>query len=461
MQLLIYIFILELCFGFNGKLLVLGGISIRHWLFAVVLVLAYAKALVCFIKKRNEKKSERVAFFRFLQQELASFSKFDWVLLGFVLLHSIWIIFIPCTKLDIEPDALRTALSSGLSISLIALYFPAVYLLRNGQLKWKKYRNFVIGCFIAVAVLHLVLYVLERIQWEQNHTYYFMERVFDFWERLVNGHCETPQILMPKYTVRIIYGFNILIPISFYFIIGQKKKGYVLWALLGVAALFATGTRALIVGTIAGVCVFLLFDCLIHKWNKETVKNLVIKTGLILIFAIAMDSVMFRGMNVTRLLATFSVSQEVLDQGYAQRLEWDNSEYTVENELRGTANSNTTRILQLKELVNKFMEHPWFGHGFTLTAYDMQGVSYIAKVGLAGVLLWAVFLVVLLHRVIRMERRQKGSALPALYLVAAVLVDVMLQSMFGSITMAMAVFLFLDLEDKEIQMQVIEDEKEI
>ena len=48
-----------------------------------------------------------------------------------------------------------------------------------------------------------------------------------------------------------------------------------------------------------------------------------------------------------------------------------------------------------------------------------------------------------------MEKREKGSAIAVVYIVVAVLVDVQLQCMFGSLVMTMAVFLFLDMEYKE------------
>ena len=148
-------------------------------------------------------------------------------------------------------------------------------------------------------------------------------------------------------------------------------------------------------------------------------------------------------------MSSFSVSEEVLEQGSPQSLEWTSSEYSVESEIRGTTNSNSTRILQIKELVKKFMEHPLIGHGFVLHGCDMQGILYIAKVGLLGVFLWGIFLATLLFRVIKMEKREKGSAIAVVYIVVAVLVDVQLQCMFGSLVMAMAVFLFLAMEYKE------------
>ena len=426
-----------------------GGISIRHWLFAIVLILTCGKAFFVFWKKWKKERESCASFTIFLKQELSSFSYCDRILLCFLLLHAIWIVWIPYTKLEINSEALKTAVSSGLSISIMALYFPAVYLLRNETIEWKKYQTFVMGCFIGVAVLHIIMYLLERIQWQQDHSYYFMERVFDAWERLVNGYCEPPQILMPAYAVRIIYGCNILVLMSFYFIMGQTKKKYFLWTLLAIAALFTTGTRSLILGTVAGLFVALCLDYYIHRWNKDTLKKCIVKMGIVLFVSLLMDSVLFQGMNATRVMSSFSVSEKVLEQGYAQKLEWTSSEYSIENEVRGTTNSNSTRLLQVKELAEKFMEHPFIGHGFVLTGYDMQGISYIAKVGLLGVCLWVIFLMTVLLRVIKMEKQQKGSAIATVYIIVAVLVDVQLQSMFGSLVMAMAVFLFLDLEYKE------------
>lgn len=447
-QFIICLFILELFFGLNGKLLVLGGIPIRHWLFAVVIVVASVKALLCFVEKWKEKKAQQIPFRYHLKAELESFSRFDQILLCFLVLHGIWIVLLPCLQRNAHPEVLQTALSSGLAILVMALYFPAVYLLRNGKVKWEKYRRFVIGCFIAVAVWHIGLYILEKIQRNQDHTVYFMERFLAWWEQAVHGHCELPQIVMPKYAVRIIYGCNIFLLMSFYFIVGQRKKIYLLWALLEIAALLTTGTRSLIVGTAAGIAAFLLLGLLIHGWSRKTVMRTVGKAAFVLAATVLMDTVLFQGMNVTRLATSFSVSKEVLESGMAQELTWDNAEYSMANEVRGTINSNTTRLLQIKDLGNRFKEHPLFGHGFTLPGYDMQGVAYLVKVGLVGILLWGVFLGVLLHRVIRMERKEKGSALPAVYVVTAVIADVMLQCMFGSLTIAMAVFVFLDLEDK-------------
>jgi len=451
MQFIIYFFIFELFFGFNGKWLVLGGVSARHWLFAVVLIAVYGKALLFFLKKRKEKKNRSLA--KHIKEELSTFKGFDWFLAAFVALHAIWIVLIPYMQQDTNPGTLGYAISSGLCITLMLLYFPAVYLLRNDQVPWEKYVRFTIGCCVALAILHPVLYVLESIQWQTDHTFYFMERVFNAWEKLVGGHYERQLILMPKYSVRIIYSFSIFIVMSFYFILGRKQKRYVLWALLNIVVLLSTGTRSHSLGVIVGVCAFCFLDMVLHRWTKSDIKKAIGMSLGILVFVLLVDSVAFRGMNVTRMLASFEVSQEALEKGEPQSLTWEDSEYSAEKEIRGTANSNATRILLIRSLWQKIKECPLLGHGFTLPACDMQGLNYIAKVGLAGVALWVVFLVLLLGRVIGMERRARGSALPVIYMVAAVLFDAQLQTVFGSLTMAAAVFLFLDLEYKELEIQ--------
>lgn len=449
MRIIVYLFILELCFGLNGKLLVIRGISVRHWLFAITLVCVCAKAIKCLVTKWENVGKEKKSVGDFIIGEIKTFKKFDAVLLAFMLLHIVWIIIIPSMQLSRNPEALRRGVTSGLSTAIMALYFPSVYLLRNGQVSWGKYRKFVKGCFVAVAVLHVILYVLEKLQWDYDHSVYFMERVFSWWEDLVGGNCQLPRIMMPKYAVRIIYTFNVCILMSFYFIIGKKEKRYFLWMVLEIVALLTTGTRSMILGAVMGVAVFYMLEFLLHGLEGKKIKELIIRCSLIIIIAVAIDFALFQGMNTTRLEASFSVSEDVLAQGKVQQLEWTSSEYSTENELRGTTNSNTTRILQVKELWGKFQEKPLFGHGFEFGVYDMQGVAYLAKTGLVGIFAWVIFLAVLLKRIICMEKKQKGSALSAAFLVAAVLIDVMLQSVFGSLVMSMAVFLFLDLEEKE------------
>ena len=451
MRFLIMLFIFELFFGFNGKWLMIGGISVRHWLFAAVLCAVYGKALYFFAQKHKREKDNSLK--SYLRNELRSFKAFDWFLAAFAALHSIWILVIPYLQQENNPGALKYAIGSGLCIILILLYFPAVYLLRNGQVPWEKYVRFTMGCCVALAVLHPVLYVLETMQWNNDHSVYFMERVFTAWGNLVDGHYDQQAILMPFYSVRIIYPFTIFIVMSFYFIVGRTEKRYVFWTLLNIVALLATGTRSHSLSVIVGVCAFGLLNILIHRRTKLMIKrNLMLSLG-ILIFILVVDAVAFRGMNVTRMLASFKVSEEVLDKGEAQSLIWEDSKYSAEKEIRGTANSNSTRIILIRGLWQKIMERPLLGHGFTLSVCDMQGLNYIAKVGLVGMALWIAFLVVLLKRVIRMEKQVKGSGLPAIYPVAAILFDTQLQCVFGSLTMAAAVFVFLDLENKELEIQ--------
>ena len=448
MRFLIMLFIFELFFGFNGKWLVLGGISARHWLFAVVLCAVYGKALCFFLRKRKTENEK--SFLRYLRKELRSFKAFDWYLATFAALHSIWILIIPYIQQKNNPGVLGYAISSGLCITVLLLYFPAVYLLRNGQVPWKSYVRFTIGCCVALAVLHPVLYLLETIQWKNDHSQYFMERVFTAWGKLVGGHYEQQAILMPSYSVRIIYPFTVLIVMSFYFIVGKAEKRYVLWTMLNIVALLATGTRSHTFGVIVGVCAFVVLDILLHRWSRRVVKRNVLLGMGILVFVLTVDAVAFQGMNVTRTLASFELSEEVLEQNEARSLTWEDSEYSAEKEIRGTVNSNSTRIILIRGLLQKIKERPLLGHGFILPECDMQGLNYVAKVGLVGVILWLVFLLILLKRAIKMEKIA-GRGQPAIYLVTAVLFDTQLQCIFGSLTMAAAVFLFLDLENKELE----------
>lgn len=54
-------------FDFNGKLLMLGGVSSWHWLFALVLMMVSVKALHCFIKKWRAERTAGKPFWTFLK----------------------------------------------------------------------------------------------------------------------------------------------------------------------------------------------------------------------------------------------------------------------------------------------------------------------------------------------------------------------------------------------------------
>lgn len=453
MRYIIYIFIFELFFGFNGKLLVLCGVSIRHWLFALTLLCLTGKAFSCLMERyRAIKQTRNLSVIRFLHEELRVFRRFDWIFLFFVLLHMIWIVIIPWMQQGDNWAALQDAVSAGAGIMITALYFPAVYLVRINKLELKPYRHFIMGCCIAVSFFHLFLYAAESIQRSYDHSVYFMERVFGAWSELVGRRCISPQILMPKYAVRIIYPMNIFVLMSFYFIIGKRQRKYFFWTLLNILALFTTGTRALLVGALAGAAVYVMSSfCLYHREAKKCLPWLK-RFVVILLFMILADNCIFHGMNFTRLAASFSFSRETIESGQAQEIIWDSVEYTTESEIRGTTNSNSTRILQIKYYWNKFLEKPFWGQGFAIEygyGFDMQGLVFLAKVGIVGLMLWIVFLLFLWKRILRLERKERGSALPAVYLIVSVLADVQFQVMFGSLTIAAAVFLFLELAERE------------
>lgn len=450
---IIYLFILELFFGLNGKWLVLYGISIRHWLFAVVLTLVLGKTLYCLSKRYTKAKHAGAGFGQFLKEELQQFHRFDWFFLAFLVLQLFWIVVLPVFDTSV-PEAWKTALKDGASISIAALYFPAVYLVRIGATDWKKYRNFVIGCCIASGVWHLLLYVAETIQWEADHSVYFMERMLTAWSNLVGGNCDPSPVVMPMYSVRILYTCNLYMLFAFYFIVGKHKAKYWLWSLLNLLAIYTTGTRALLLALVTGLLAYVVTDSIVWRYSKKQWKKVLVRATLIVAVAVLADVALFQGRSVTRLAASFSFSQEVIESGQPKVLEWTSTDYSAESEIRGTTNSNSTRILEIKHFLGKFLEKPLLGHGFSMQSEmdrDMQGLVYLAKVGVVGMLLCLLFFLSFLRRVLRMEKAEKGTGLPALYLVVTILTDIQFQTMFGSLTIAMAVFLFLDLAEKEMR----------
>ena len=110
MHFIIFLFIIELFFGFNGKWLVLGGVSARHWLFAIMLFMVYGKAVYYFWK--NWKFEKELSFLGFLCKELRTFKFFDRFLAVFVASHIIWIVVIPYMQQKTNPGGLGLGILS-------------------------------------------------------------------------------------------------------------------------------------------------------------------------------------------------------------------------------------------------------------------------------------------------------------------------------------------------------------
>jgi len=445
MRFLIYALMIDFLFGLNGRQIMIGDEPIRSILYYSSVVLLCVKGFYYLFQRLKEHRNQGLSFPKAFLREVQVFKTIDYLFAFFILMHFIWIFIIPYMQLSENPSAMYDAYQSACIIWYTAIYFPAVYMIRIGKVDWRKYRNFAIFGCIAIGIIHLVLFVGENIQKVIDPSVYLLKKIQLIWHDFVGGHSDPSEVFMPIYSIRVIQNFNLFIPMSFYFIVGRKGKRYWLWSMLNILALFTISARSHVIAVVAGVCVFCFFEWQISRYTKEQWKALWKKVVVLTVFALLADVVVFEGRNITRMASSFLVSESVLESGQKERLYYESSEYSTEYEIRGARNSNSTRILEIKDSIEKFLEKPILGHGFSLKSIDMQAIVYVARTGLVGVLLWVICITYLFRNVYLLEKRTRAGVLPVCYFFAAILVDSVFQYVFSPVVLVGIVFVLLDL----------------
>ncbi|WP_167958631.1 O-antigen ligase family protein [Anaerosporobacter faecicola] len=325
--------------------------------------------------------------------------------------------------------------------------------MKRDRIPWGFYQKCALYATIGLIGIHLFLYVGESIQRKLDPSIKFVERLFDIWRKIVAGNCYFSPVIMPKYSVRIIYTFSFMLFLGFYFALKARKKW--LTRLLSAAtmlALLTTGTRTLILAPFVGIIVCFLGSFVRNvdkRIRKQQLHNIIFLIGITVIF----DFVCFDGRMGTRFKSSFQVSEEVLENGEMHEIVYDDITYTKEKEVAGTVNSNTTRILQLRDIIEKFKKRPLFGYGYgnlgvggenELAYFDLQAPTLLIQTGIAGVMIWFGYLFFLFGHVLIQIKRGRFKCLAFLFIIGAVSFCSLLCYVLQSMTMLMILFCFLD-----------------
>ena len=459
MRFLIYALMIDFFFGLNGRQIMIGDEPIRSILYYAAIALVCVKGFYHLFLRLREHMKQGNSFFKAFWKEVRVFTMVD-ILCGILIFsHVIWIFIIPYTQLDESPYAMFYAYERAHPILYTLIYFPAVYLIRIGKVQWEKYRKFAIFGCVAIGIIHLVLFVGENIQRTIDPSVYLLKKIQLIWHDFIGGHSDPSEVFMPIYSVRVIQNFNLFIPMSFYFIVGKKGKRYWFWSMLNILALFTISARSHIVAVVAGICVFCFLEWTISHYTKEQWKALWKKVAVVAVFAVLADVSIFGGRNITRMASSFLVSESVLESGEAERLTYDSREYSTEYEIRGARNSNSTRILEIRHAIDKFLEKPILGHGYFLQSIDMQALMYVARTGLVGLSLWVICMTYLFRNVYLLEKKKKAGVLPVCFFFTMVLVDSVFQYFFSPVAIVGIVFVMLDLAYRTTQAEGLVEQK--
>lgn len=446
MKVIVLITVLEIIFGVNGRLLIIYGIPIRYILFGMITLGVYGKCLFIFWNKYHLQKRN---FLEFLKKEIVLFKYFDLVLLIFLIMNLLWVFVIPVNS----GSSVIEALYSVKYLILMVIYFPVVYLIRQDKIEWTYYRKIALIGVTLIIGLHIFLYIGESIQKEIDPSVRFAERLFAVWRKVVNGQCYFSPVLMPKYSVRIIYTFGYILFLGFYFVLNSKKLIFlIIYSSVTMLALLTTGTRTIVIAPFIGLVAFFLFRNLILKkplLHKRSLGYLMFLIAIMLLF----DSTFFGGRTTLRLLNSYKVSSEVIDTGKMFHITYENTDYTIDKEIAGTINSNTSRVLQIKSIIESFKIRPLFGYGYgsmgvtdisKVGYYDMQGATLLMRGGLVGVSMWMAYIIYLCLYMMKQGRMGNNYCFSFIYIIVSVFLSAQLNGTLQTMTMLMILYCYLD-----------------
>jgi hypothetical protein len=385
------LFIAELILGYNGRLLLVAGIPVRmvmYGLFGCVVVLMILEAV--FNRKASLSRKGDHSLWRM-------FEPFDYALAGFLALNAVWIFAVP----SITGYGIGMALEQTKSTVLLLLYFPLLVLIKIGQVRLEASDKIIKLCLFVLAILHLVLYIGERILDDAT----FAIRFFETIESLTFGHSDRPEVRYPMNYYRIIYPTSLYLLMIFYYTYKDKLTvGNLSFFLAGLAALLVTLTKSLWLGLAVGA-VFLAVYHATHKIGRFNVRKIVVIAVLTITCCFIMNATILDQYLSIRIKHAFALNSSGEIQAGDIRIERGvNEELRELDELEGTRRANDTRIEQTKVLLKKWRQSPWIGFGYGSYAeemirgpkgqpflYEMLLPSLLVQIGLIGVLIWAAF----------------------------------------------------------------------
>jgi hypothetical protein len=415
------LFTVELILGFNGKLLMVGSLSIRYLLYTVVLTILLAVIADLTIKgsiSLNPKSHNSI---------LSLYDGLDLALAAFLLLNLVWVFIVPC----LSGVGIKLAIKEVASLSILVLYFPIVILIKTDYIKWEKALTLIKICAVLVSILHIVLYFGERIVGDAS----FQLGFFGLIERLTLGHSHRPLVMMPKNYIRIIYPAAIYFVILFYFTLkSELSVKDMIFYVIALLASFTPLTKSLWFG-IGGAMLFYVVMCLVEQRKHEPMygkHRLGILIVITLVSTLAFNYLFFDNYIFIRVINSFEVASECPDyDGDTTVLDESGSLDRFNDELEGTKRSNYTRIEQIEVLIEKWKERPLFGFGYgsyveerpgveaTPYSYEMFLPALLMKIGIVGLLVWLSFVTYLFCYTYKKNSKHRKHGYAVMFIIIA------------------------------------------
>lgn len=433
------IYLIDLILGFNVHILTIPGVSGANILLALISMYSYA--LYAILRLGN------VNIWAFIQDY---FGVFDLVVFVFIFLNLIWAALVP----QITGSSLASGLSEGKVFLALMLYFPCVILSRMGYINWERVLNLVLALVAILAVLHIILYVGEKISESAGYDGFeerykgmggFAAVFFHYFSKIRIGSADAiPLIIMGNGYIRVIYSTSVLLLMGLYLIlkkIEQLKAWHIALFAVFTTAVCATLTKTLWLGIGVGVAAYLI--CIIGFLRPHW-KKILILVLVSIITITATNIFLFDGMIAGRLSNTFSTEPVEENEDFP-------------TEASGTAEANRIRIEQTMKLLEQWRKSPIIGHGYGYYpedyvrseeqpySYEMLIPAMLMKLGVLGILVWAAFIIFIFVCIFRERNRQPAKTGALIFVVLSFIVSVQNNPMLMNFNgMTLMVFILSD-----------------
>lgn len=403
-------FLTDNVLGTNGYQLTVGGISIRILLFCLTGALLGGYCLAVLFREKISLLPRKNGAHIF-----SWFRPTDFAVLIFLGANVLWATVIPRL---VRGDG-AFALKDFSTLLVLALYFPLVFLIRTGRLRFDRLEDIFYGLTVLLALWHCVMYVGDVLSPGFYASYY------DFIDFISFGTAVRTDVIYGFGVVRIIQVTSVfLLPGIFLSVrkILQGKRLHYAALFLFVFAICATFTKSIWIGAMAGLGVFLGLTAIFVKDKKIRLRVLSVLLVTV-VLTVGLNFLAFDGDVGTRMfnLAGTQTTSEELQEMMAG-LDKDSELYDeLQNQLKdllGTMEANSIRARQNAALFAKWKQSPLVGFGYGAYAedcirndafpymYESTLPALMLKIGILGLGVWVLFILFVSGRAVSVLRKR-------------------------------------------------------
>ena len=309
------------------------------------------------------------------------------------------------------------------TLLVLVLYFPCVFLIRLGLLQEKKLMRWLYPLLVLLAVWHSVMYIGETLSPG------FYAKYYDLIDKISLGTAVRSDVVEGYGVVRIIQVTSILMIPGVFLSVRKCLNGEWFGAVGGAVTVFAlliTYTKSIWFGCFGTLLAALLIAALLYK-PRVLRRRAALLFAAVIVLVVGYNSLCLGNTVFTRALHHFSAGQSVsLQDQYDQLMEqirqaqakgldvedMRREAMKLENQLKdakGTTLSNDLRSAQKQALLEKWKGSKLLGYGYGAYSeevirneqypfmYEYMLPAMLMKLGIVGMMGWAVFLAAMVY----------------------------------------------------------------